>query len=209
VRVYASFEFIDFIFSEKELVNSIKNILIEFEFEIANDYGPVYGSFFQKWIAKTKDPETREQIVSRLKKMERALELQGLNKPQAEIDEKQASAVAALNASLENISDAAIQIGSLLYLKVTKDGRSMVQVKSLSARQLIALESNSELLESPATVFREISKIASESAESTSSVPDANQEALTERRGAKDVPRKIPLIKGARDSEEESCGEED
>ncbi|MBB3461202.1 hypothetical protein [Rhizobium sp. BK377] len=121
------------------------------------------GSWYKKWFAKTADALTQPEIQNRLERMERALELQGLGKPQAEIDEK-------LGAALEKIANAtasekqvAVQIGSILYVKLTgPDGTASVAARSLSQAEMIALEKNQHLLMSPKDVFYNLYKLCHE-----------------------------------------------
>jgi hypothetical protein len=94
----------------------------------------------------TRDDRDAVQGRKRLSKIERAVELRGLGLPQAEIDEKQASAVSALINAIGSIPSAAIQSGSILLLKLTVDGQATIQVRTLSQREMIVLENHQDCL---------------------------------------------------------------
>ena len=108
---------------------------------------------------RTKEVASQPEVADRLAKIERALDIKGLGTPQAEIDNKQAGAIAALTTALANTPSAAIQVGSILYLKLTINGDAVVQARTLTQRELIVLESNQNLLNSPATIMTELSRL--------------------------------------------------
>ena len=85
--------------------------------------------------------------------------MSGLHKPQSEIDKARAEAVANLNDSLNEISSAAIQIGSILYIKTTDDnGKAHLQVRTLSSKEQIYLENNLHLLSRPESLMQSLSQ---------------------------------------------------
>ena len=129
-------------------------------FTISDEFPEEKGSWFKKWFAKTKEAVTQPEVMCRLEKMERALEMKRLHEPQAEIDKKQAEAVATLVKSLEGIPTAAMQIGSLLFVKLqSPDGKPCIQVRSLTQRELVHLERNPKVLASPSDVFQRLAEV--------------------------------------------------
>jgi hypothetical protein len=92
---------------------------------------------------------SQEDVQTALAKVQRALELQALSKPQAEADGLQGHAVAALITALADVPTAAIHIGSLLILKVSREGVPQVVTITLSSSELAFLERNRNLLKSP------------------------------------------------------------
>ena len=129
-------------------------------FTISDEFPEEKGSWFKKWFGKTKEAVTQPEVVCRLEKMERALEMKRLHEPQAEIDKKQAEAVATLVKSLEGIPTAAMQIGSLLFVKLqSPDGKPCIQVRSLTQRELVHLERNPKVLASPSDVFQRLAEV--------------------------------------------------
>jgi hypothetical protein len=146
------------------VTEAIDRLIEAFGFEVSDDFPEVLGSWFKKWFVKTKEVASQPEVAERLAKVERALELKGLGSPQADIDQKQASAVAALTSSLEKVPAAAMQVGSILYLKQTIDGQTVIQVRTLTQRELLILENNQDLLNSPTTVMTKLAQMCARDA---------------------------------------------
>ncbi len=143
-----------------EVSREITDLVEAFGFQIADDFPPTQGSWFKKWWVKTAEVASQPEVAERLAKIERALELKGLGQPQAEIDAKQADAVSKLIKTTKDFPNVAMQIGSILFIKVTKDCQPMIQVKTLTQNELIYLESNQNLLASPSTVLDRLAEMA-------------------------------------------------
>lgn len=79
--------------SVAEVSEAVRLLLETFGFGISDDFPPILGSWYKKWFAKTIDAATQPEVLERLEKIERAVELKGLGQPQADIDSKQAEAV--------------------------------------------------------------------------------------------------------------------
>lgn len=123
-------------------------------FEFSDDFPPETGSWYKRWFAKTKEGLTHDEVIQRLKKAERALELATLHKHQASVDKDQATGAAELIKSLENTPNAACQIGSLLIVKVTdKKAGACVQVRTMTPSEMILLEKNKDLLKDPKNIL--------------------------------------------------------
>jgi hypothetical protein len=120
------------------------------------------GSWWKRWLAITRDVSSQPEVAERLRKAERALEMQALHKIQAEVDKKQAEAAQALIQSLENIENAAIQVGSLLIIKTCSDKGARLTVRTLTQNQLALLEKDPSLLQDPETVLRLVTEGLSE-----------------------------------------------
>lgn len=155
VRVYLSDE------NERDVrkvSDAIDKLLASFGFEFSDDFPAEKGSWWKKWFAKSKEVATQPEVTDRLEKIERAIELKGLHKPQAEVDKAQAEAIAALTAAVKDIPNVAIQAGSILLVKTTDSNRDpCLQVRTLSTKELIFLENNQHLLCKPATVMQSLS----------------------------------------------------
>ena len=137
------------------VAHQVGELLAAFGFDVADDFPEERGSWWKKWFARTKDTLTQPEVQDRLKKIERALELQGLHKPQAEVDKNQAEAAKALLEGIKDQQHATAQVGSILVLKTTNsDGEGVVHVRQLSQKQLIAIENAPELLQSPGEALR-------------------------------------------------------
>lgn len=143
----------------EDVSDAISKLLEAFSFEISDDFPPIRGSWFKKWFAKTVDVATQPEVIERLEKIERAVELKGLGQPQADIDKKQSEAVARLLKAVESIPNAAIQAGSILLVKITSKSGPVIQVRTLTQRELIHLENNQKLLSSPADLLEKLSEL--------------------------------------------------
>lgn len=136
---------------------AIQGVLEAFGLKLADEFPAIRGSWFKKWFAKTAEAMTQPEVADRIKKLERALELKGLGQPQAEIDEKQASAAAKLMEALKDTPNAAIQVGSILLIKRLTEAGSTVQIRTLTPTELMHLENNQALLMSPENLLQRLS----------------------------------------------------
>jgi len=96
---------------------------------------------------------SQPEVIERLQKIERAIELKAIDKPQADVDEKQASAIAKLINCLDKVPNAAIQAGSVLVVKLTTPKGPVIQARTLSQEEMVELENNQLLLQDPAKVL--------------------------------------------------------
>lgn len=141
---------------------AVTHLASTFGFSIADDFPSESGSWWKKWFVRTKEAVTQPEVVERVKKLERALELQGIHKPQSEVTKNEAEAVAALLKAVENVPSAAVQAGAVLLIKTTDTkGSACVQVRTLSQRELGHLERNQRLLASPHELLESLADYAS------------------------------------------------
>ncbi len=115
------------------------------------------GSWWKSWVTNTKEAVSQPEMAERLRKTERAIEMQILHKTQSEVDKNQAEAVSALVSSLENVGDAAIQVGSLLIVKTTNNQGASVAVRTLTQNQLSLLEKDPSILKIPSNILEVLS----------------------------------------------------
>ncbi len=112
-----------------------------------------------EWFSRTKawftKAATSREAEDVLEKLRRALELQTLDRPQAEVNSTQATAVAGLVSSLQGTPQALIQIGSLLIVKVN----DVPIVVTLSQRQLLHMESHPSLFRDPCAALDKLQEI--------------------------------------------------
>ncbi len=114
-------------------------------------------SRLKEFFVKSKDAITSKEVIERLDELERALQIQYVDKPQSESDKAKGEAAAAVIQSLETVSAAVVQLGSLLILKNKNDaGEAVIFTRTLSQRELAVLSENPNLLASPATVLDEL-----------------------------------------------------
>jgi len=128
-----------------QMQSSAPQLLYAIGFDIFFDPGGKPGSWFDRLFGRSEDPITRNEVYERLRKLERALELKGIEAPQAQVDERLANAASTILKGLENEQEAAVVLGSLCVLK--KDNR--VAITSLSQEQVLAIRKNPQLLRSP------------------------------------------------------------
>lgn len=136
--------------------DAVDGVLEAFGFVIADEFPEIRGSWFKKWFAKSKDALSQPEVIERLEKIERAVEIKAIDKPQADVDEKQAAAIAKLVKCLDKIPNAAIQAGSVLVVKLTVNGAPVIQARTLTQEEMIELENNQLLLQDPAQVLSKL-----------------------------------------------------
>lgn len=124
--------------------------------EVAYEYPLVEASWFKRWFARTRDVATRPEIADRLMKLERAIELQGLQVPQAQVDLAQAEAATKLITAMPDDIPAAAQVGSLLVISVP--GHALM-TRTLTQQELITLETHQDLLTDPETTLKRLTEL--------------------------------------------------
>lgn len=135
---------------------AIGDVLAAYGFTVADEFPEIRGSWFKKWFAKSKDVLSQPEVIELLEKIERAVELKAIDKPQADVDDKQAGAIAKLIKCLENVPNAAVQAGSVLVVKLTTSNGPIIQARTLSQEEMIELENNQLLLQHPAEVLSKL-----------------------------------------------------
>jgi hypothetical protein len=133
--------------------SAITEVLTAFGFDVADEFPEIRGSWFKKWYSKSKEILSQPQVIERLEKIERAVELKALGKPQAEIDDKQAGAIAKLIKALDKVPNAAVQAGSVLVVKLTTPKGPVIQARTLTQEEMVELENNQLLLQDPSEVL--------------------------------------------------------
>lgn len=139
-----------------ETAAAITEVIDMLGFGLADDFPAVYGSWYKRWFAKSRDALSRPEVVERLEKLERAIELKYVENPQSDVDGKQAGAIAKLVKCLEKTPNAALQAGSVLVVKITTPSGPMIQARSLSQQELTELENNQQFLQEPATILKKL-----------------------------------------------------
>ena len=124
------------------------------------------GRRIWSWLARSKDALTTDDVIQRLEKIEHALDLRYIHKPQAEITQASGTAAAQLIASLEKTPQAVIQIGTVLLIKLRDSkGQSTVIVRTLNMRQMMMLERNVDLMTRPLELIAALGEVGSEDAD--------------------------------------------
>lgn len=150
--------------SLRDVIAAVEAVLASLGFGVADDLPPVRGSWYKRWFARSRDALTRPEVVERLEKIERAVELRYVEQPQSSVDEKQASAIAKLIKALDKTPNAALQAGSVLVVKLSTNTGPMIQARTLNQRELAELENNQRLLKSPSTILEKLAIACSDDA---------------------------------------------
>lgn len=141
-----------------QVYTSVLDFLEEIDFKVYLELDAVKGSWWKKFIAKSGGAFTSEQVTSRLKEAEYALEVKIL-KDQSEVEKNQSEALTNIILSLKDVPNAAIRIGSLLVVKVTnEEGVVSLNVQTLSLTQLHYLNKNPNLMNQPRNIWDQLSR---------------------------------------------------
>ena len=103
------------------------------------------GSFIRRARVFLRQGLSSSEVQNRLVKLERTFELKHLDSQQADVDAKSAESVAQLIASLEQIPQAAMRVGSLFIVKYQDAGNPVLLVRTLSQIEIRALERYPEI----------------------------------------------------------------
>jgi hypothetical protein len=76
--------------------------------------------------------------------------------------------------AIERLPTAAMQVGSILLIKYEVSGKPLVQVRTLTQRELIQLEKNQDLLKSPADILERLSELCHRGSRSAKNVRQQN-----------------------------------
>lgn len=132
---------------------ALSDVLNAYGFSVADEFPEIKGSWFKKWFAKSKEVLSQPEVLERLEKIERAVEIKAIDRPQADVDQKQAGAIAKLIKALEKVPNAAVQAGSVLVVKLTTAKGPIIQARTLSQEEMVELENNQLLLQDPSEVL--------------------------------------------------------
>ena len=147
-----------------EVIDSIGMFIDSIGFLFSDEFPSKRGSWWKSWFGKSKEVMTSEEFTDRLKKGERAIELATLDKVQSEVNKNNSEAASNLIGALADVENAAIQIGSLLLVKVTNSNTSSIHTRQLTNKEMILLEKNQSLLHQPTTIIEQLERLSCENA---------------------------------------------
>lgn len=143
-----------------EIISFLGDFIDSMGFLFVDEFPSKKGSWWKSWFGKSKDVITSDEFVDRLKKGERAIELATLDKAQSEVNKNNSEAAANLIGSLADIDNAALQVGSLLVVKVTSGNTSSIHTRQLTNREMILLEKNQSLLHKPTVIIEKLEQLS-------------------------------------------------
>jgi hypothetical protein len=156
----------------KSIANETKIGILNFlDLSIADEFPAETGSWWERFVAKTNTAITQPEVNERLQKLERAIELKGLNLPQSEIDKNEANAISTIITAIQDVTSVTVQSGTILLFKLTdKEGKTHIHARTLSQLEMIYLEKNQHILkEQPGDVLKQL-------AEFNRMIPDKNHQ---------------------------------
>lgn len=144
----------------QKIVGSLTGFVEEMGFSFYQEFPEKTGSWFKQWFVISKEVVSSAEFQKQIDRVQRAIELKYLDKVQSEANKNNSDATAKLIASLDGIDNAAIQVGSLLLVKVTNNGKNSISTKQLSNREMILLEKNQSLIRQPEKLIAELERMS-------------------------------------------------
>lgn len=142
----------------EEIISALSEFLDSFGLEEAGESPAIISSFFKRLWFRTTNKETLDELKSKLKKMEEALEAQQIDKPKSEIDLNHATAAEKLLTALENDSKStALHVGNLLVLVlVDENGDKHNRVVTLTKEQIEMIQRDQSLIRKPELLLQHL-----------------------------------------------------
>lgn len=113
--------------------------------DIIADSSPLFGSWFKRLLARGKEEFTEDRVHGAIEGALRAVELEQVEKRQAQVNATNIDAVAGLIDKLNNTPAAVVQIGSLILIKTSET----LVVRELTQAEQATLRDNPILLTNP------------------------------------------------------------
>lgn len=134
------------------------NVLKTVDLELTKENPAIKGSWIKNfWIGSKNFSKT--EIVTRLEKIERGVELQYIDKVQSEVDLNIANAIGILLAQTKDIPQFSSLVGSLLFAKTTMNGEPIIFAQTLTQDQLALLKENPTLLYNPSNLIVKMEEV--------------------------------------------------
>jgi cold shock protein len=140
----------------KYLVAAVSNLVQESGFILETIEPPVRGSWFQLGQLFSRSPATKVAILDRLHQLEQAVQIATLDLPQSAANLNNANAMFITMQALDQSKNAAVMLGSILIVKTTSEEGSVVTSRTLTAREMRALECDPELIKSPNMLWQRL-----------------------------------------------------
>jgi hypothetical protein len=122
---------------------------------------PKISSWWGRFCIWTREAVNKEEVSSRVAKVEHAIEVVALRQPMSVENVKQAKAISSLTAALDKVANAVILSGAVVMVKWTdEDGCSNIFAKTLSVAEVRAFEDNQHLLTNPQAALAHLHLLA-------------------------------------------------
>lgn len=138
----------------KVVEKCLRDVVDAFGMEVVYEFPVLHGSWFREFILRMKDSTALPSRDEQLNLLRRALEMQVLDRPQAQIDITQSQAVANLVIAFEKTPSAIVQVGSVLLIK----NHDVTIVRNLTQLELAYWERNPGLFHDPEAALRELQR---------------------------------------------------
>lgn len=134
------------------------NVLKTVDLELTKENPSIKGSWIKKFWIGSKN-FSKSEIVTRLEKIERGVELQYIDKVQSEVDLNTANAIGILLSQTKDIPQFSSLVGSLLFAKATINGEPKIFAQTLTQDQLAILKDNPTLLHNPFNLIGKMEEV--------------------------------------------------
>ncbi|QIJ88286.1 hypothetical protein C7H62_0477 [Mesoflavibacter sp. HG96] len=144
--------------SEKYYQNLLK-VLEEQDFILSRENPAEKGSWLKKFWVKSKKTLSSPEVLDRLEKIERGIELKHIDKVQSEVDLNTSQAISNLLESTKDIPNFSTLVGSLLFAKATVNGEPIVFAQTLTQDQLKIVKENPSLINKPFDLINKMEEV--------------------------------------------------
>lgn len=137
------------------LRNSVDDFMEAFGFELEPEADPItrFGSWYGEVYYRTKKVLTAVGVRKIFERMKDALLGVAVDKANAEILERRASATAKLLAQIEKFDEAVLRLGGVLIVKATVNGKTRLVIETISQSLSRQLENDPLLMQRPRDLF--------------------------------------------------------
>jgi hypothetical protein len=138
---------------QQQVLQAVDELVFVMGYDEPTDHSVEYGSIFRTSWARIKKVGRSAGMRDRLMKVERAIELAGLDVRQAEVDVMATQAVQNLLVALADVPSACVRLGSILLVKHSAPTGQIILARSLSQLEIRTLERFPEIQRQPDKVF--------------------------------------------------------
>ena len=144
-----------------QFIKAVQNAYRDLDLHLEPAGPPEIGSLFQKfWIRSGASSDETERLLA---KAEVCLQANLMDEPMSRANHNQAGAVAQLMAAAAVVDNFVVLAGSVFMVKYTADnGKVSVLCKTLTPREILAVERNPTLLRSPEAALQHLQELAAD-----------------------------------------------